>query len=257
MGRLTGKTVFITGASSGIGEACAREFAKEGSHLVLAARRIDKLDHIKADILATCPTITVHTVAMDVTDKEQVVASVAAVLEKVDGIDVLLNNAGLALGLNSLLETDAQSMTQMLDTNVKGLVYAIQAVLPSMKKRGTGHIINISSSAGKQSYVGGSVYCGSKHAVEAITKSLRLELVNDPIRVSQIAPGMVKTEFSTIRFGGDQTKADDVYKGIEPLTAYDIAELVVFTASRPSHVNIADLLVFPSAQADAITVCRQ
>ncbi|KAL0078926.1 hypothetical protein J3Q64DRAFT_1734017 [Phycomyces blakesleeanus] len=256
MGRLEGKNILITGASAGIGEACAREFAKEGSNLILAARRLSKLDELKADILKQHPNITIYTVALDVSDKENIDKVVPGLLEKVKHVDVLVNNAGLVIGLDRLLDTSAEAIDAMFNTNVKGLVFLTQAVLPGMLARQTGHIINLGSVAGKQSYGGGSIYCATKHAVDAITRALSIELVDTPLRVSQICPGMVKTEFSTIRFRGDQEKADNVYKGLQPLVGQDIAELIVFTASRPPHVNISDMLVFPTAQADSKTISR-
>ncbi|KAF1797962.1 hypothetical protein FB192DRAFT_1166330 [Mucor lusitanicus] len=257
MGRLQGKTIFITGASSGIGEASARQFAQEGSNLVLTARRVEKLEQLKADILKSHPNIHVHAVQLDVRDKKQIDTVIAELPEQVKDIDVLLNNAGMVIGTDPLVEVEEAVVDQMLATNVKGLVFLTQAVVPRMKERGAGHVINIGSVAGKQAYAGGSIYCATKFAVDAITKALAIELVDTPIRVSQICPGLVNTEFSTIRFRGDKEKADNVYKGLQPLVADDIAELIVFTAGRPAHVNIADMLVFPVNQADSKTVYRR
>ncbi|KAI9322454.1 hypothetical protein BX666DRAFT_1894947 [Dichotomocladium elegans] len=257
-GRLVKKNVLITGASSGIGEACAREFAKEGSNLILAARRVERLDRLKEELAQTHNGIEIHTVGLDVRSKEAIDIAVKSLSETIkNGIDVLVNNAGLVLGLDPLLQVSEQDFDTMFDTNVKGLVFVTQAVLPGMLARQQGHIINIGSVAGKQSYPGGSIYCGTKHAVDAITTALRFELMDTPIRVSEINPGMVNTEFSTIRFRGDKNKADDVYKGLTPLIGQDIAELVTFTASRPPHVNICDMLVFPTNQADARTAYRR
>ncbi|KAL7309050.1 hypothetical protein PS15m_011176 [Mucor circinelloides] len=257
MGRLEGKTIFITGASSGIGEASARQFAQEGSNLVLTARRVEKLQQLKQDILKSHPKIHVHAVQLDVRDKKQIDTVIAELPAEVKDIDVLLNNAGMVIGTDPLVDVEEAVVDQMLATNVKGLVFLTQAVVPRMKERGTGHVINIGSVAGKQAYAGGSIYCATKFAVDAITKALAIELVDTPIRVSQICPGLVNTEFSTIRFRGDKEKADNVYKGLQPLVADDIAELIVFTAGRPAHVNIADMLVFPVNQADSKTVYRR
>ncbi|KAI8144328.1 hypothetical protein BJV82DRAFT_607017 [Fennellomyces sp. T-0311] len=252
MGRLEGKNVLITGASAGIGEATAREFAKEGSNLILAARRVERLQGLKQELEKTYPSITVIAVQLDVRDKKEIDSVVA----QVPPVDVLVNNAGMVLGLDPLEKVDEAEFDQMFATNVKGLVFLTQAVIPSMRARQTGHIINLGSIAGKQAYPNGSIYCATKHAVEAITTSLRHELVDTPIRVSAICPGLVNTEFSTIRFRGDKEKADNVYAGLQPLVGQDIAELIVFTAGRPPHVNIADMLVFPTAQADARNIHR-
>ncbi|KAI8365364.1 uncharacterized protein BYT42DRAFT_589662 [Radiomyces spectabilis] len=253
-GRLKGKNVLITGASSGIGEACAREFAKEGSNLILAARRLERLENLKKELKQQYGNIDIHTVALDVSKKQYIDCAVIPLKEK---IDVLVNNAGLVIGVDHLADVSEEAFDTMMDTNVKGLVFLTQAILPGMKARQTGHIINLGSVAGKQSYPGGSIYCASKHAVDAISRALLYELVNTPIRVSQICPGLVNTEFSTVRFRGDKEKADNVYKGVEPLVGQDIAELITFTASRPPHVNICDMLVFPTQQADARTVHRR
>ncbi|CAO3687296.1 hypothetical protein G6F70_002388 [Rhizopus microsporus] len=257
MRRLEGKTVFITGASAGIGEATARQFADEGCNLVLTARRLERLEKIKEEIKAAHPNIYIHTVQLDVRDKKQIDQVVAELPEPVKDVDVLLNNAGMVIGLDPLVDIEEEVFDQMIQTNIKGLVFLTKAIVPSMKKRGTGHVINLGSIAGKQAYYGGSIYCATKFAVDAITKALAIELVDTPIRVSQICPGMVNTEFSTVRFRGDKDKADSVYKGLQPLVAEDIAELIVFTANRPPHVNIQDMLVFPVNQADSKTVYRR
>ncbi|KAI8059066.1 uncharacterized protein B0P05DRAFT_558947 [Gilbertella persicaria] len=254
--RLHKKNVLITGASAGIGEACAREFAKQGSNLILAARRADRLESLKNELSNKHQDIHIHTMSLDVRKKKHIDEAFSK-LEWKDDIDVLVNNAGLVIGLDHLIDVSEEAFDTMFETNVKGLVYVTQAVLHGMKANGKGHIINIGSVAGKESYPGGSIYCGTKHAVDAITRSLLFELMDTPIRVSQICPGMVNTEFSTVRFHGDKQKADNVYKGVEPLVGQDIAELVTFTASRPPHVNICDMLVFPTAQAAATTVYRK
>ncbi|ORZ00103.1 hypothetical protein BCR43DRAFT_451931 [Syncephalastrum racemosum] len=251
MGRLQGKNVMITGASAGIGEATAREFAKEGANLILAARRGDRLDALKAE-LSKAHNIEVHAVTLDLRDTKQI----NAVVEAVPPIDVLVNNAGLVIGVDPVTEVDEEVFDTMFGTNVKGLLFLTKAVVRGMKERQTGHVINLGSIAGKQAYPNGSIYCATKYAVDAITTSLRHELVDTPIRVSLICPGLVNTEFSTVRYRGDKNAADNVYKGMQPMVGQDIAEIIVFTASRPPHVNIADMLVFPTAQADAKTVAR-
>ncbi|KAL0080291.1 hypothetical protein J3Q64DRAFT_1242784 [Phycomyces blakesleeanus] len=256
-GRLVGKNVMITGASAGIGESCAREFASEGSNLILAARRTDRLDALKNELMNKYESIKIHTLSLDVSQKTSIENAMSHMPDDLrDNIDVLVNNAGLVIGMDPLAEVTEEAYDIMFNTNVKGLTFLTQAVLPIMKKNQRGHIINLGSVAGKESYPGGSIYCASKHAVEAITRALLHELIDTPIRVSLICPGMVNTEFSTVRFGGDKQKADGVYKGIQPLVGRDIAELVTFTASRPPHVNICDMLVFPTNQSGARTVYR-
>ncbi|KAG0086080.1 hypothetical protein BGZ93_008086 [Podila epicladia] len=253
MSRLQGKNVFITGASSGIGEACARHFAKAGSNLLLAARRTERLENLKQELEAQHPSITVSTFELDVRSK----AKVDAVVASMGNVDVLVNNAGLVIGLDKLEDITEEAMDTMFDTNVKGLVYVTQAVVPGMRARNSGHIINIGSVAGQQAYANGSIYCASKAAVASITRALMAETVDTAIRVSEINPGLVETEFSVIRFRGDKDKADSVYKGMEPLNGDDIAETVVFVAGRPAHVNIAEMLVFPTNQAAATNVYRK
>ncbi|KAI8089808.1 uncharacterized protein BX664DRAFT_333946 [Halteromyces radiatus] len=255
--RLKGKTVFITGASAGIGMATAHEFAKAGSNLILSARRVDRLAELKQMLEQQHTGIQIHTLGLDMRDKSSIDQAVASLPMGVfKDVDVLVNNAGLVIGMDPVEKVTEEAYDTMFDTNVKGLVFLTQAILPIMKKRQCGHIINMGSVAGKEAYPGGSIYCGTKHAVEAITRSLLFELMDTPIRVSQICPGMVETEFSKVRFGGDVAKANSVYKGMTPLVGEDIAELIVFTASRPAHVNICDMLVFPTAQASARTVHR-
>ncbi|CAO3693863.1 unnamed protein product [Umbelopsis ramanniana] len=257
MGRLEGKVVLVTGASAGIGAACAKEFAKEGSHLIVTGRRLERLESLKNELASLYPNQIVHPIALDVRSRSAINGAIAALPDQLKNIDVLVNNAGLVIGLDKLSDVTEDAIDTMLDTNVKGLVYLTQAVLPGMKEQKKGHIINVGSVSGKQVYAGGGIYCASKHAVDAISRTLLLELVDTPLRVTQINPGMVNTEFSTVRFGGDSAKADAVYKGLQPLVGEDIAEIVTFAASRPPHVNIADVLVFPTAQADARTSHRE
>ncbi|RUS27824.1 hypothetical protein BC938DRAFT_482688 [Jimgerdemannia flammicorona] len=337
MGRLEGKTVLISGASAGIGEATAKEFARAGSNLarILTARRVERLESLKKELLTKYPSIKVHAVDMDVRNRSAVEKAIASLPNDLKDVDVLVNNAGLVIGLDKVADVTSDAIDTMIDTNVKGLLYLTQAVLPRMKERQQGHIINIGSVSGmerwqagiprwccvlryEKSYAlpltsmfvspsrdSGGALCilirlplcftltASKHAVDAITRALSLELVDSPLRVTEVNPGkffssktgpswlfqvkafrfmvihsifspfsnipsgMVETEFSVVRFGGDQNKADSVYKGLQPLSGEDVAEIIVFAASRPPHVNIADVLVFPTNQADARTTHRQ
>ncbi|CAO3622789.1 unnamed protein product [Cunninghamella echinulata] len=257
MSRLQGKIVFITGASAGIGKACATEFARAGSNLILTARRVERLEQIKKELLEQYKNIQVYTAPLDVNDKNQIKDVVANLPATFKDVDVLVNNAGMVRGVDPLETVKEEDLDLMFSTNVKGLVLLTQAILPRMKERETGHIINLGSIASTEAYAGGSIYCATKHAVNAITNALRIELVDTPIRVSQIRPGMVNTEFSTVRFYGDKSKADKVYEGLQPLLAEDIAETVVFTANRPPHVDIADMLVFPTCQAASKIVSRK
>ncbi|KAJ3291941.1 hypothetical protein HK104_005697 [Borealophlyctis nickersoniae] len=263
MSRLSGKTVLVTGASAGIGEACAIEFAKEGSHLVLAARRIDRLKELKERLAKESPATRVCAVELDVRDRKSVFETIQSLPSEFSDIDVLVNNAGLVIGMETIDTIAEEAVHTMIDTNVKGLLWVTQAVLPGMKTRGRGHIINVSSISGREVYPGGGVYCASKHAVDALTRTLRLELVDTPLNVTSIEPGMVETEFSVVRFRGDKAKADSVYAGVEPLTGKDIAEVrilivtVVFAANRPPHVQIASMLVLPTAQAAVHSVARK
>ncbi len=251
MDTLTGKTVFITGASSGIGAACARSFAAHGARLVLAARRLDRLRDLASSLDAA-----VHYFALDVRDRAAVEAAVAALPPELAAIDVLLNNAGLARGVGKIQDADVDDWEEMVDTNVKGLLYASRAVIPGMVRRQSGHIINIGSLAGHEVYPGGSVYCATKASVKSISQGMRMDLLGTPIRVTSVDPGLVQTEFSEVRFHGDVIRAGKVYAGLQPLTAEDVADIVLFCATRPPHVDIADVLVMPTAQASAQLVAR-
>lgn len=225
--------------------------------VVLSARRIDRLHKLKNELLVDFPSSKLHITQLDVRDRVGVFDAVENLPTEFKDIDILINNAGLVIGMDHVSDINEEKIDTIFDTNVKGLLNITQAILPIMKSRNCGHIINIGSIAGKESYPGGGVYCASKHAVNALTKSLRMELVSTPIRVTEISPGMVETEFSVVRFGGDQQSADKVYKGLTPLIAQDIAEIVAFVASRPPHVQIADIIVFPTNQASATLVHRQ
>ena len=247
------KTALITGATSGIGRATAHEFAKHGINLILCGRRQSRLDTIKK---ALDRETDVHTLNFDVRDKKEVFEAIASLPDEFKKIDILINNAGNAHGLDPIQDGNLDDWDAMMDINVKGLLYVSKAVIPQMTKRHSGHIINIGSSAGKEVYPKGNVYCGSKHAVIAITEGMRIDLNPFGIKVTAINPGLVETEFSQVRFKGDKI-ADSVYKGFKALQAEDIAEIIYFAISRPSHVNIADLLVFPTAQANSTTVKKE
>ena len=243
------KIVLITGASSGIGEACARKFAESGARLILTARRKDRLDQ-----LAKSLGVQVHVIQLDVRNRQAVETAIASLPKEWQAIDLLINNAGLGRGLEKLHKGEIDGWEEMIDTNVKGLLYISRAVIPGIVERGSGHIINIGSIAGHEVYPGGNVYCATKHAVDALTKGMRIDLVDTPIRVSTIDPGLVETEFSQVRFYGDKFRAKTVYMGYEPLVGDDIAETAVWIAERPPHVQIAQVIILPTAQASAMVV---
>lgn len=254
MQSLKQKQVFITGASSGIGRACAEAFAAGGANLILAARRIDRLEQL-ADELKQKFSVSVLTVELDVRNRDWVEQTVARLASQTE-IDILLNNAGLARGLNKFHEASLPDWEEMIDTNVKGLIYVTRAVLPLMVKRQSGHIINIGSIAGREVYPSGNVYCATKSAVKALSQALRIDTLGHNIRVTNIEPGMVNTEFSLVRFHGDKDRADKVYQGVLPLTAEDVADAVFYAATRPAHVNISELLIMPTVQATSTMVHR-
>ena len=247
------KTALITGATSGIGEATAYEFAKQGINLVLCGRRLERLNTIQK---ALERLTNVHILHFDVRDKATTFNAIASLPEKFKTIDILINNAGNAHGLDPINEGNIDDWDAMMDINVKGLLYVSKAIIPQMTKRKSGHIINIGSSAGKEVYPKGNVYCASKHAVLAITEGMRIDLNPYGIKVGAVNPGLVETEFSKVRFKGGK-EADSVYTGFKALQAKDIAEILYFVVSRPEHVNIADLLVFPTAQANSTTVKKE
>lgn len=250
------KTAFITGASSGIGEAIAHILAANGYRLILAARRIDRLTSLSQQLFQTYNT-DVYTLALDVRYRDQVAEAVASLPEEWRKIDVLVNNAGLASGLSSIEAGDMDDWDVMIDTNVKGLLYVTRTVLPLMTEQSYGHIINIGSIAGKEVYANGNVYCATKHAVDALNKSMRIDLAKYPIKVTSVNPGAVETEFSIVRFHGDTERAKKVYEGFENLLASDIAEAVWFALSRPAHVNINELVIMPTAQPVAGIIHRK
>ncbi|NML63947.1 SDR family NAD(P)-dependent oxidoreductase [Hymenobacter sp. RP-2-7] len=244
------KTAFVTGASSGIGQATARALAAAGFQLIIAGRRQERLAALAAE-LAPVP---VHALAFDVRDRAAVEAAVGGLPAEFARIDVLINNAGNAHGLAPIQDGDVADWDAMLDGNVKGLLYVSRAVLPRMGEGG--FIVNIGSIAGHEAYANGNVYCASKAAVAMLTRTMRLDLLPRGIRVAEVAPGMVETEFSEVRFKGDEARAATVYKGVQPLTAADIADLIQFMVTRPPHVQIAEVIIFPAAQAAAATVRR-
>jgi 3-hydroxy acid dehydrogenase / malonic semialdehyde reductase len=256
MAVLSGKTVLITGASSGIGEACAEAFAGLGARLILTPRRRDHLEVLGRRLLDAHDTETLI-LQLDVRDVGIVTHLLGDLPPEWRAIDVLVNNAGLARGFQSLAEGDSRDWDEMIDTNVKGLLYVSRAILPGMIERGAGHVINIGSIAGSEPYPNGTVYCGSKAAVDAISRALRMDLVGTGIRVTNIQPGMVETQFSTVRFHGDAERAARVYRGVTPLTAADVADVVAFAATRPPHVNIDEIMLKPVAQASATLLARR
>lgn len=248
--------VMITGATSGIGEACANLLAQYGFSLILTGRRADRLETQKQKIQAAFKA-EVLTICFDVRNREVTAQTLNTLPENWQSIDILINNAGLSLGLDPVYKGDPDDWETMIDTNVKGLLYVTRMISPGMVSRGRGHIINIGSIAGREVYLNGNVYCASKFAVDALTKAMRMDLLEYGIKVTQIAPGAVNTEFSTVRFHGDKNRADKVYTGFEPLSAQDVAEAVWFAASRPAHVNVNDLLLMPAAQATASQIFRK
>jgi 3-hydroxy acid dehydrogenase/malonic semialdehyde reductase len=253
---LNNKVVLITGASAGIGRSCARAFAQQGARLILAARRIDRLNTLAAEIRRK-PGEDILLLKLDVRDQPAVECAVNGLPSEWTTIDVLVNNAGLSRGLDKIHEGKLDDWEEMIDANIKGLLYVSRAVIPGMVKRGQGHIINIGSIAGHEVYPGGNVYCATKFAVRALSKGMRIDLNGTPLRVSEVAPGMVETEFSLVRFRGDAERAGKVYQGLTPLSPDDIADAVVYCATRPPHVNISEMLVMPTAQASTTMVYRK
>ncbi|NHF58861.1 SDR family NAD(P)-dependent oxidoreductase [Flavobacteriaceae bacterium TP-CH-4] len=247
------KNALITGATSGIGLATASLFAKKGINLILCGRRQERLDALAAEL---GERVRVHTLNFDVRNRESVSKAIISLPEEFSKIDILINNAGNAHGLDPIDEGSLEDWDAMIDINVKGLLYVSKAILPQMVGRKTGHIINIGSTAGKEVYPKGNVYCASKHAVDAINQGMRIDLNPYGIRVGAVNPGLVETEFSKVRFKGDEARAETVYQGFQPLRPEDIADIVYFVVSRPYHVNIADLVVMPTAQASSTIVNR-
>ncbi|MGZ5244722.1 MAG: SDR family oxidoreductase [Bacteroidia bacterium] len=251
-----GKILLVTGATSGFGKAIAVLFAKNGYNVVINGRRKERLDELESQLIADFG-VNVYKLPFDVRDKNAVYESIQSLPDDWKDIDILVNNAGLASGMSDIQDGDIDDWERMIDTNVKGLLYVTKAVVANMIARKQGHIINIGSTAGKEVYPKGNVYCATKHAVDALNKSMRIDLLQHKIKVTSINPGMAETEFSIVRFQGDEDRAKEVYKGLTPLYAEDIAELVLFAASRPAHVNINELIVTPTAQAGSRDVVRE
>ena len=249
------KIVFITGASSGIGAGCARKFASQGASLILNARNEEKLSALKEELEQQYGA-RVCLLPFDLRDRKTAAEALASLPDEWKAIDILINNAGLVIGVDKEHEGNLDEWDIVIDTNIKSLLAMTRLVVPGMVARGRGHIINISSIAGDAAYAGGSVYCATKAAVKALSDGLRIDLVDTPLRVTNIKPGLVETNFSVVRFRGDKDKADNVYKGIRPLTGDDIAETVYFAASVPEYMQIAEMLVMPTYQATGTIVSR-
>ena len=253
MRSITGKRAFVSGATSGIGEACARRLAEAGCDLVLHGRDREKLEALSEGLSAY--GVQIVTVTFDVRDREAVASAMGRLLAGCE-IDILINNAGLARGLTPIDAGDIDAWEEMIDANVKGLLYVSRAVIPQMRSRNRGHILNIGSIAGKMTYPGGNVYCATKAAVQALGDAMNVDLQGSAVRVGTIAPGAVETNFSVTRFGGDSVKADAVYEGYEPLSADDIADLALYILQAPPHVNIQDVLIMPTAQRNPYVLSR-
>ena len=249
------RIALITGASSGIGEATALKLAQNNFDLILTGRRAERLEKLKELILEK-NQCRIEVLSFDIRNKNETTSAFNSLPDEMKSVDVLVNNAGLAVGMDPIHEGDEDDWERMIDTNVKGLLTITRLVSPIMVKRKSGHIINISSIAGKEAYASGNVYCATKHAVQALTQGMRIDLVKHGIKVSSVAPGAVETEFSIVRFKGDEKRADNVYAGFTPLYAEDIAETILFMVTRPAHVNIDDVLIMPTAQAFSREIYR-
>uniref|UniRef100_UPI00404720B6 SDR family NAD(P)-dependent oxidoreductase n=1 Tax=Roseivirga sp. TaxID=1964215 RepID=UPI00404720B6 len=245
------KIAMVTGATSGIGWATAEALAKEGYQLIICGRRPERLKKLSAKL-----GVRTLELLFDVRDKEIVFETLASIPAEWKSIDVLINNAGNAHGLGKIQDGNVEDWDAMIDINVKGLLYVTKAIVPGMVERKSGHIVNIGSIAGKEAYPNGNVYCGSKHAVDAINNGMRMDLNGTGVKVSQVCPGLVETEFSLVRFKGDDNRAKTVYEGFDALQAEDIADLIRFIVTRPAHVNISDTIIFPAAQAASTMVAR-
>jgi serine 3-dehydrogenase len=248
------RIVLVTGASSGIGEACARVFARAGAKVILVARRRERLEQLAVELSSQTD---IHLLQLDVRDRSQVQCALSSLPESWSSVDILINNAGLSRGLDKLHEGSIEDWEEMLDTNIKGLLYVTRSLVPGMVSRGRGHVVNMGSIAGHQTYPGGNVYCASKSAVRAISEGLKQDLLGTAVRVSSVDPGMVETEFSQVRFHGDSDRAKQVYSGLTPLTPEDVADVVFFCVTRPPHVNISEVLLVPTDQASATLVYRR
>lgn len=249
------KTVLVTGATAGFGRAIALKFASEGNRVIITGRRKERLDSLAAEIKSHFQ-VEAHPLTFDVREEAAVNHAIDTLPDDWKNIEILVNNAGLASGMNPIQEGDSEDWDKMIDTNIKGLLYVSKAIMPLMTAQKSGHIINIGSTAGKEVYPNGNVYCASKHAVDAITKGMRIDLLKYGIKVTQIAPGAAETEFSIVRFHGDKEKAKSVYNGYQPMTAEDIAELVYYSTTLPPHLCINDLVVTSLAQANSYLIHR-
>ncbi len=247
--------VFITGATSGIGKSSAEIFAKHGYDLIICGRRKERLNELKIQLEKEYK-VKVNTLSFDIRQQKEVEAAIASLPAEKKKINILINNAGLAAGLSAIQNGELDHWERMIDTNLKGLLYVTKLIANLMIENKSGHIINLGSIAGKEVYANGNVYCATKHAVDALNKAMRIDLLPHHIKVSAINPGMVETEFSIVRFDGDEERAKKVYQGLEPLKPQDIAETIFWVASRPAHVNINDLIIMPSVQATATQVNR-
>lgn len=246
------KIALVTGATSGIGWATAEALAKHGYDLIICGRRKERLEELAAKV-----SVKTFQLTFDVSDRKAVDEALGSIPEEWSKIDVLINNAGNAHGLSKIQDGSVEDWDAMIDINVKGLLYVTKALVPAMIERGSGHVVNVGSIAGKEVYPNGNVYCASKHAVDAINNGMRLDLLGTGVKVSQVCPGLVETEFSLVRFKGDSGRADSVYQGFDPLTAEDIADLIQFIVTRPAHVNIADSLILPTAQVASTMVHKK
>lgn len=253
---LRGQTALVTGASSGIGKATANSLAAEGMRLILAARRIERLEELATQLKKAHGAESLC-IPLDVRDQEAVAAAFGNLPTAWQAVDILVNNAGLSRGLNPLHEGSIQDWDDMLDTNVKGLLYVTRAILPGMVEQGHGHVVNIGSVAGRDAYSGGAVYCASKSAVDMISRALKIDLLGSGVRVTNVDPGMVETEFSIVRFHGDDQRAKKVYQGLQPLAPEDVADAILWAVTRPPHVNVQDILILASAQATATMTHRK
>ena len=254
MGLFDNKIVLVTGASSGIGRSSARAFAREGARVIITARR-DRLAELAEELKREFRAST-HRFQLDIRDAEAVERAIAGLPAGWEAVDILVNNAGLSRGLDKIHEAKLSDWEEMIDTNIKGLLYVSRAVIRGMVKRGSGHIVNVASIAGLQVYPGGSVYSATKSAVEVLALGMRMDLMGTPLRVSNIDPGMVETEFSVVRFHGDKDRADKVYKGLKPLSPDDVAEAIIFCASRPPHVNVSEVIIMATAQVTTMLAHR-
>lgn len=249
------RIVLITGASSGIGAACAKVFAQAGAKLILAARRRERLEQLAEELSKFASPI--HLLPLDVRDRSSVESALSTLPASWSSVDILINNAGLSRGLDKLHEGSFQDWEEMIDTNIKGLLYLTRFIVPGMVSRGQGDVVNLGSIAGHQTYPGGNVYCATKAAVRVISEGLKQDLLGTPVRVSSVEPGLVETEFSQVRFRGDAERAQKTYQGMTPLTPDDVADVVFFCVTRPPHVNISEVLLMPTDQAGVTLVNRQ